>query len=127
MRSYNRPTWFQEISLYFYEVTQTRMPPYFFECMIALVKADDFTTNIQSSNLKQHFCFSAGGYCTFYSQLILCTQTGFCSLRTSGLYNITIIYIITFTFLSFDTVLLKPSLECANTNKNRGMTFLYQS
>ena len=53
----DRPTWFQQISHYFYEVTQTRMLPYCFECMIALVKADDFTTNIQSSNLKQHFVF----------------------------------------------------------------------
>ena len=46
----DRPTWFQEISLYFYEGTRTRTPPYCFEYMITLVKADDFTTNIQSSN-----------------------------------------------------------------------------
>ena len=83
----DRPTWFQEISFYFYEVTQTGTPPYCFECMIALVKADDFTINIQSSNSKQYFRFSAGGYRMFYSQLILCAQIGFCSLRTSGLYN----------------------------------------
>ena len=38
----DRPTWLKEISLYFYEVTQTREPPYCFECMIALVKADKF-------------------------------------------------------------------------------------
>ena len=78
------PTRFQEISLYFYEVTQTRMPPYCFECTIALIKADNFTTKIQSSNSKQHFRFSAGGYRMFYYQLILCAQTGFRSLRTSG-------------------------------------------
>ena len=83
----DRPMWFQEIFLYFYEVTQTRTAPYCFECMIALVKADDFTTNIQSNNSKQHFRFSAGGYRMFYSPLILCAQTGFCSLRTSGLHN----------------------------------------
>ena len=83
----DQPTWFQDISLYFYEVTRTRTPPYCFDCMIALVKADDFTTKIQSINSKQHFCFSAGGYRMFYSQLILCAHTGFRSLRTSGLYN----------------------------------------
>ena len=38
----DRPTWLKEISLYFYEVTQTREPPYCFECMIALVKVDEF-------------------------------------------------------------------------------------
>ena len=43
----DRPTCFNEIYLCFYEVTQTRKPPYCFECMITLIKADDFTTNIQ--------------------------------------------------------------------------------
>ena len=38
----DRPTWLKEISLYFYEVTQTREPPYCFECMIALVRVDEF-------------------------------------------------------------------------------------
>ena len=28
---------------YFYEATQTREPPYCFECMVALVKVDEFT------------------------------------------------------------------------------------
>ena len=60
------------------------MPPYCFECMI---KPADFTTNTQSINSKQHFCFSAGGYRMFYAQLILCAHMGFHSLRTSGLYN----------------------------------------
>ena len=31
-----------------------------------LVKEDDFTTNIQSSNSKHHFCFSAGGYHMYF-------------------------------------------------------------
>ena len=35
-------TWWKEISLHFYEVTQTREPSYCFECMIALVKVDEF-------------------------------------------------------------------------------------
>ena len=32
----------KEISLYFYEVTQTRELPYCFECMITLIKVDKF-------------------------------------------------------------------------------------
>ena len=36
---------------------------------------------------KRHFHFSAGRYSRFYSQLILCAETNFCSLHTSGLYN----------------------------------------
>ena len=85
----DRPTLLKEISIYFYEVTRTRTPPYCFECKIALVKADNFTTNIQSSNRNSTSVFSAGRYWRFYSQLILCAQTGFRSLRTSGLYNVT--------------------------------------
>ena len=38
----DRPTRLKEMSLYFYEVTQTTELPYCFECMIALVKADKF-------------------------------------------------------------------------------------
>ena len=71
LRNFCRPTWLKEISLYFYEVTQRRTPPYCFECMIDLVKADDFTTNIKSSNSKQHSSFFLG----------------FRSLHTSGFYN----------------------------------------
>ena len=46
----DQPTWLKEISIYFFEVTRTRTPPYCFECMIALVKADNFTIDIQLSN-----------------------------------------------------------------------------
>ena len=44
------PIWFQETCLYFDEVKRTRTPPYCFECMIGLVKADNLTTDTQSSN-----------------------------------------------------------------------------
>ena len=86
----DRPTWFQEISLYFYEVTWTRTPPYCFECMIALKKKRRFYYQHTIEQSKQHFRFSVDGYRLFYSPLILCTQTGFRSLctKSSGLYNI---------------------------------------
>ena len=44
----DRPTWFQEISLYFYEVTRTSR--HIVLNAWSLIKADDFTTNIQSCN-----------------------------------------------------------------------------
>ena len=46
----DRPIWFQETCLYFDEVKRTRTPPYCFECMVALVKADKLTTDTQSGN-----------------------------------------------------------------------------
>ena len=41
-----RPAYLVSRNIPFYEVTRTRTPPYCFECMIALVKADDFTINV---------------------------------------------------------------------------------
>ena len=38
----DRPTWLKEISIYFYEVTQTREPLYCFECMSTVIKVDEF-------------------------------------------------------------------------------------
>ena len=88
------------------------MPPYCFECMIALVKADDFISNIQSSNSKQHFRFSVGGYRMFYSQLILCTQTGFCSLRTFSLYDLYYISCLSFPASVFLSIQLSVNISC---------------
>ena len=66
------PTWLKEISIYFYEVTRTRTPPYCFECIIALVKADNFTIDIQSSNrnstsVSQRAVIGGFTPCLFYA------------------------------------------------------------
>ena len=76
-------TWCKEISLYFYEVTQTRRPPFCFECMIALVKADKFPIN----KFETALLVFRGHLFLYLGPLSLCAQKCFRLLRTSGLYN----------------------------------------
>ena len=66
------PILVQEISLYFFVVTQARKSPYCCECMITLVKADKFPVDVKSRNLTQHFRFSVG-ICSF----IYCLSTSY--------------------------------------------------
>ena len=91
--SYNykdRPTWFKEISLYFYEVIQTRKLPYCLECVIALVKADKLPIN----KLKEHF----SGHLFYLGPLSLCAKEHFRLLHASSLYNATLIIQIKYNY-----------------------------
>ena len=78
----DRRTWFKEMSLYFYEVTQTRKLPYYFECMLALVRADKFPVKKFETALP---VFSR--HLFYFCPLSLCTQKGSRLLHTSGIYN----------------------------------------
>ena len=97
------PTWLKELSIYFYEVTRTRTPPYCFEYMIALVKADNFTIDIQSSNrnstsVSQRAVIGGFTLCWFYAHrrvFVHCAFPVFIILLSCGI----LIWCFTYQFI----------------------------